>query len=196
MAVATTIKGFDLSEGEDTLAARFASGEARALEEVIALYRERVARLAHRLLRWNGDADDVVQDVFLDALLGARRFRADASLWTWLSKITVNRCRRRARRAAVRERFLQFLRRSPQIAGPSADAAGIADERCIAVRHAIASLPRAEREAVVLFYLEDRSIDESSKILSAAPNAVAVRLHRARAKLAVSLGPLITQDIK
>jgi RNA polymerase sigma-70 factor (ECF subfamily) len=196
MTVATQIEGFDLSEGDKTLAARFASGEAGALEEVIRLYQGRVARLAQRLLGWKSDADDIVQDVFLDALLGARRFRTDATLWTWLSKITVNRCRRRARRVAVKERFLQLLPRSPRNAEPSAAAAAITHERRTAIRRALANLPTREREAAVLFYLEGRSIDESSQILSATPNAVAVRLHRAREKLAVSLRPLMAEDMK
>jgi DNA-directed RNA polymerase specialized sigma24 family protein len=92
MTVAISIEGFDLSEADKTLAARFACGKSGVLEEVTRLYQGRVARLAQRLLGWNSDADDIVQDLFLDALLGASRFRTDASLWTWLSTITVNRC--------------------------------------------------------------------------------------------------------
>jgi RNA polymerase sigma-70 factor (ECF subfamily) len=195
--LASELPGTDLNEGDQTLAGRFAADEAGAFEEVVAVYQARVARLAQRLLGWNGDADDVVQDVFLDALTAARRFRGEAALWTWLSTITVNRCRRRARRAVVSRRFRQWLKARPnETSEPAADAQAIGDERCRCVRRAVSDLPMREREAVVLFYLEGRSIDESSEILRTSPNAIAVRLHRARERLAVALNSLKTEDMK
>jgi len=188
--------GSDLNEGDQTLAGRFAAGEAGAFEEVVVVYQARVARLAQRLLGWNGDAEDVAQDVFLDALTAARRFRGESSLWTWLSTITVNRCRRRARRSAVTRRFRQWLKRTPDDVALPADVGAIVQERCSAVRRAVSSLPAREREAVVLFYLEGLSVDEMSRVLRASPNAISVRLHRAREKLASTLSSLKTEDVK
>src|SRR4051812_9661069 len=107
MAAAAIIEEAWVAEaGESALARRFASGDQEALEEVIALYRVRVARLAHRLLGWGGDPEDVVQEVFLTALRKAKDFRGRASLWTWLATITLNRCRRQLQRRALWRRIL------------------------------------------------------------------------------------------
>src|SRR4051812_2729487 len=81
------------ADPDDALAARFARGEPGTFEQLVALHQPRIARLAHRLLGWAGDGDDVVQDVFLTALRNARSFRGQSSLATWLATITLNRCR-------------------------------------------------------------------------------------------------------
>ncbi len=191
MTVLTVISGTDLRDGETSLAARFAAGESGAFEELVALYQPKVARLAQRLIGWDGDVEDIVQDVFLAAYTNASRFRGDAKLWTWLSTITVNTCRTRVRRRALFRRVKQWFKTDDT--APAADTNSLADERASAVRAAIAELPVHEREAVVLFYLDGRTRDELSQILGLSQNTVSVRLHRAREKLAVTLGSLMTE---
>jgi RNA polymerase sigma-70 factor (ECF subfamily) len=200
MAMVTTTmaagtEGLALAHGGDIvgpadLAGRFAAGQAGAFEEVVALYQPRVERLARRLLGWRGDVEDVVQDVFLAALTNARSFRGGSSLWTWLTAITLNRCRRHARRAAVARRFREWLGgQSRQPAGTDAgvDHAAMQDERGAKVRDAVAGLPPRDREVIVLYYLEGRPVGEVSEALGASPGAVEVRLHRARQKLRLTL---------
>ena len=75
------------AQAAETLAERFARGEAAAFDEVVRRYHPAVSRLARRLLGWSADAEDVVQEVFLAALKNARRFRRGASLSTWLSLV-------------------------------------------------------------------------------------------------------------
>src|SRR5581483_17061 len=84
--------GTEGAEGGD-LARRIARAEPGAFEQLVTLYQPRVLRLAHRLLGWGDGAEDVVQDVFLAALRKAGTFRGDASLWTWLTIITLDHCR-------------------------------------------------------------------------------------------------------
>jgi RNA polymerase sigma-70 factor (ECF subfamily) len=163
------------------LAEQVARGDAGALELLIELYQARVARLAHRLLGWRGEVDDVVQDVFLAALRSGQRFRRDASIWTWLSAITLNCCRSRHRRQAVVDRVFRLIRGSR--ASDPADATAMQDETAREVRSAVAGLPLNDREVIVLFYLEHRTVAQMSELLGASPNAIEVRLHRARRKL-------------
>jgi RNA polymerase sigma factor (sigma-70 family) len=188
MSTAATAEGFALSFADDaSLEQRFAGAEAGAFEQVVALYQVRVARLASRLLGWRSDVDDVVQDVFLTALSKAHTFRGDSSLWTWLTAITVNRCRSQQRRAALFGRFVKWSRnRSPQ-AAPAADRNSIGDESARQVQQAVAALPTTDREVIVLSYLEGRAPAEMSELLGLSINTVEVRLHRARKKLKVSL---------
>jgi RNA polymerase sigma factor (sigma-70 family) len=171
------------------LAQRVARGDCEAFETLVALYQPRVTRLAHRLLGWSGDVDDVVQDVFVAVLRHARSYRQEASLWTWLTTITVNACRSHARRRDVVRRLSCIFISKPN--APAADATAMEDEAAREVRAAVAALPARDREVIVLFYLEHRSVAEIGRLLGASGNAIDVRLHRARAKLRDSLGPLM-----
>jgi RNA polymerase sigma factor (sigma-70 family) len=180
------------TDDDADLAARFARGGAGAFEQVVALHHPRVARLAHRLLGWAGDSDDVVQDVFLTALASARSFRGRSSLTTWLATITLNRCRRHLRRRALFRRFVASPARAPTAAAaPPADHATIDAEVATQVRAAVNALPPRDREVIVLYYLEHRTVADMSKLLNARPNAVEVRLHRARAKLNAALSKFV-----
>ncbi|HET6249270.1 MAG TPA: sigma-70 family RNA polymerase sigma factor [Tepidisphaeraceae bacterium] len=169
------------------LATRVAGGDRGAFDELVRLYSIRVARLAHRLLGWEGDIDDVVQDVFVAALQNATKFKGNSSIWTWLTVITVNRCRSHHRHKKVIRRVMGILfQRRGEHANP-ADHISLGDENARQVRLAVAGLKPILREAVVLFYLEHKSIDEISRLVGASPAAVEVRLYRAREKLRSSL---------
>lgn len=194
MSRSAIAEGLTLSLADDTsLAARFAGGDADALEQVIALYQGRVARLASRLLGWRADVDDVVQDVFVTALSKAHTFRRESSLWTWLTAITVNRCRSQQRRAALFERFSRWTKGTTDRVAPAADLASLGDETSTRVRAEVAALPAKDREAVVLFYLEQRTAAEISALLGVSINAFEVRLHRARKRLKAALADLVRE---
>lgn len=163
------------------LADRIARGDAEAFEALVAVYQPRVTRLAHRLLGWSGDVDDIVQDVFLAVLRHRSGYRQDASLWTWLTAITLNICRSHLRRREVLKKLASaFVPHKPPAA---ADAGALEDEVAREVRAAVAGLPARDREVIVLFYLEHRAVTEMSSLLGASTNAIDVRLHRARNKL-------------
>jgi RNA polymerase sigma-70 factor (ECF subfamily) len=175
---------------ESALALRFAREEPGAFEEVVAVYQHRVARLASRLLGWKADIDDLVQDVFLAALTGARGFGGKALLWTWLTTITLNRCRRHLRKRALWERFWSVAQHAAAPTAPASDAPTLGAELSQQVRAAVAALPPRDREIIVLFYLEGHSADEIARLTGNTANAVQIRLHRARGKLSDSLSPL------
>jgi RNA polymerase sigma-70 factor (ECF subfamily) len=162
-------------------------GDRAAFERVVALYERRVARLAHRLLGWIGDVDDVVQDVFLAVYEQSHKFRGDSELWPWLTAITVNKCRSRLRRHFLKLRWLRSV--DPFTAHEAeADRDSLRDETSAKVRTAVRALPARDREVIVLYYLEDRPVAEISQLLGSSENAIDVRLHRARKRLKELLG--------
>ena len=172
------------------LLAAVARDEPGAFERFVAAYQARVTRLAHRLLGWRADVDDVVQDVFFAAFRNASRFRGGSSLWTWLTVITVNHCRTHQRRLRFRWRLHGDAPAADTTAAPAADQPHVDDETAAAVRAAVAALPPTDREVIVLHYLEQRPIVEIGELLGRSRNAVEVRLHRARAKLREALAQL------
>jgi RNA polymerase sigma factor (sigma-70 family) len=160
-------------------------GRADALERMVARHQDRVARLVYRLLGWRGDVDDVVQDVFLAALKRLGTFRDESSEWTWLAAIAINRCRTLRRRQLLEFRWLKLVRPDSTATNPSNLQR---DETAERVRSAVAALPARDREVIVLYYLEDWSVEENGRSTGSSPAAIDVRLHRARQKLRKMLG--------
>ena len=79
------------------------------LEAAFRRYSRYVAAVALRLLGRDDEVDDVVQEVFLAALKNARRFRGDADLGSWLTTITLNKCRGHRRGLFTRLRLVARL---------------------------------------------------------------------------------------
>lgn len=179
--------------GDQDLLRSLSRGDPRSFDRVVEAYRGRVARLAYRLLGWDAEAEDVVQDVFLAALTAAKGFRGESSPWTWLAAITVNRCRSLRRKRLVRAALFAAFgeRKAREAAGRRPD--GPEAETLERVTRAVRALPQKLREAAVLRYLEEMSIDEAARVLKISPNAVEVRLHRARERLRRSLAALVEE---
>jgi RNA polymerase sigma-70 factor (ECF subfamily) len=177
--------------GEKELAARVASGDASALEAVIEQYGQRVIGLAARLLGWTDGAEDVAQDVFVQVLHKGKQFRGQASLWTWLATLTVNRCRSIRRRRWLQDRMLGIVGRhaAPEAACPISKQQE-RSETATRVRAQVAQLPAAAREVIVLRYFEELPLDEIAAILGIKRNAIEARLSRARKQLE----PLLRQE--
>ncbi len=177
---------------ERCLVERCRGGEAEAFDEIVALYHERVARVACRLLGQSHDVDDVVQDVFLRVLQRINTFRADASFSTWLIAITVNRCRSQRRWQALHSRVMRHLwtRRTHDDEPGQVDQSGDLVAR---VEDAIRQMPDTYREPIVLRYLEELSIREIAEVLKISTSAVEVRLSRGRRQLKLRLSDRISQ---
>jgi RNA polymerase sigma-70 factor (ECF subfamily) len=172
-------------DDEGALARRFAAGDAGAFDAIAALHRERVTRLAYRLLGWRDDEiEDVVQEVFLSVLNHLGRFRGESKLGTWLTVITINKCRTHRTRWFARWRMLRRRREHAQDeTAPAADEGARRDETSARVRQAVQKLKPRDREVIVLHYLEQHDAGEMARLLGVSQNAVEVRLHRARQRL-------------
>jgi RNA polymerase sigma factor (sigma-70 family) len=153
-------------------------------DRAVAEHHERIRLLVFRLLDWRDGIEDVVQEVFLAAWSGWPRFRGRSSVELWLKRIAVNKCRSRLRREAVRARWFGWVRGvfKNQLQAP-ADQLLDRQEQADRVRSAIRALEPVYREATVLHYLENLSIDEIAEVLGVRRNTVEVRLHRARRQL-------------
>jgi RNA polymerase sigma-70 factor (ECF subfamily) len=167
------------------LAAAFRADDASAARVLAERLLPHVTQLVRGLTAWSQDADDLVQDVLVTALASRKKFRGQSRLETWITRIAVNRCRWHSRKRWVRLRLLRAWRESqgPVRGSEAADERAMADERAALVRAAVAQLPLALREAVVLCYLQGLSVAEAAQVLSAARGTVEVRLTRARQQL-------------
>lgn len=179
---------------EQALVERFRRGDDSAFDGIVQRHAADVAALANRLLGWPQDVDDVVQDVFLAAFKGLRRFRGDCGLRTWLFTITVNMCRRRQRRRVFRIHTVAIDEDAPDLRiEEDAERAAMGSEIFSQVERAVRALPPKYREVVVLHYLQGLETSEMCDLLGITVNAIQVRLSRARQQLRESLGELIEE---
>ena len=131
-------------------------------------------RLALGITGSSADAQEAVAEAVCRAYERYGQLREKEKLPQWLLKITANEARRLCRRRA-RSVPLEALSAEP--------AAPDRREEGGALWQAVETLPRDQREAVVLFYYEDLSTGEIARILGTTPGAVRVRLSRARERL-------------
>jgi RNA polymerase sigma-70 factor (ECF subfamily) len=178
---------------EQALVERFRRGDDSAFDRIVEQHSAAVAALANRLLGWPGDVDDVVQDVFVSAFVGLKRFRGQCRLRTWLYTITINKCRSHRLR---RHRHRQPAAIDPEAVGSLAggDKAAMEGETLGRVRRAVQALPAKYREVVVLRYLQGMEMSEISGLLGVKTNALQVRLNRAKKQLKEQLNDLVEED--
>lgn len=167
---------------DEELLKRLASGDASAFDQLINRHSPQVTQQARRLLAWRADVDDVVQEVFLTLWTDHRKLRQASSLRSWLLSITILKCRKSHRRAAIREKIFGRLA-LPEAFVP----AGAISDEIPHIQAAAQALPHRLREVVVLHYLEETPIDEIALMLGLSRAAVDSRLHRARKILGQTL---------
>lgn len=174
--------------------------EAPAFEELVRANIGRLRGTARRLLRSESEADDAVQEAFIQAYQALPNFRGDASPATWLHRIVVNTSLMRLRRRRpeslgdVDELQPRFAANG-HLADPgirwndAEDLERLAErkETRDRVRRIIENLPEIHRTVLVLRDIEEMSTKETAELLDIGPSAVKTRLHRARLALKVRL---------
>jgi RNA polymerase sigma-70 factor (ECF subfamily) len=190
----------DLSSDETDLLARLRAGDDGAYEELVRAYSPRLLAVARRIVGNDEEARDVIQDAFLNAFRSLRSFHGDARLSTWLHRIVVNsalmklRTRRRKPEESIEPLLPAFLADGHYAEkfsswGERADEALSRTETQELVRSRIDQLPESFRTVLVLRDIEGLDTEETARVLDTTPNAVKIRLHRARAALRTLLAP-------
>ena len=135
-----------------------------------------VYALAWRMLTSKADAEDVFQETFLRAWTHLPSFRSGGNFTHWLKRIATNLCidRLKARRRRGSSLEVAWLPEPPHEEPTRHEEL---------VGQLLAELPAKHRAAVVLFYLEEKSVEEVARTLKQRPGTVKVWLFRAREKM-------------
>jgi RNA polymerase sigma-70 factor (ECF subfamily) len=170
------------------LAARCRAGDAGAFEE---LYRQHARRLFSLVVRMIGsvdDAEDLLQEVFLQAHRKLSGFRGDSALGTWLYRLTMNHCLDHLRARQVRmNRATESLdeegAEEPIAPAPVVPAA----VSRLDLERAIKMLPAGARAAFLLHDVEGFEHREIAQILGISEGTSKSQVHKARMKLRMIL---------
>lgn len=190
---------------EGVLLLRLRSGEDAAYAELVTRYGGRLLAVARRFMRSEEDAQDALQDAFLQAFKALPRFEGNSALSTWLHRIVVNAALMRLRRKRSRpeesiEPMLPTFLEDGHQTHPAVDwpetSQTLAERRevCALVRAGIEKLPESYRTVLLLRDIEELDTAETAEILGISENAVKIRLHRARQALRGMLDPVLRKE--
>ena len=169
---------------------QFAAPEAHArrVEELYTAHARLIRSVCRSMLRDRNEADDAVQQTFLSAQRALANGSSPHEPAAWLATIARNECL-----ARVRERMREPLpvEAEPTEFGADAYSAAVSRYEVATLREALADLPRAQREAILLRELRGLSYDEVARALSVTTGAVESLIFRARRTLQVRLGEVL-----
>jgi len=185
-----------VSADDHRLIAACLGGDPSAFGELVRRYQDRLFHTVFRLVDNQEDAQDVVQETFLNAYQSLDGFKGDALLFTWLYRIAVNTAisLKRKRKATV---SIEAGRNGEQTIDP----ADVSDEsrpghaleraeREKRVRQALSRLSPEHRAVLVMKDMEGQKYETMAEILGVPIGTIRSRLHRAR----LELRELLEQD--
>ena len=171
---------------------RCQKGEVQAFEALVEKYQKKVLNITYRMIGNYEDACEVVQEAFLSAYKGIRKFRGEARFSTWLYSIAINHAKNHLRKMSARSHHETPAPDDPvEIEGGPGRGGGPASDSPIVeqlekkeiqakVQEGINLLDEEYRTVLVLRDLQDFSYEEISDILKIPDGTVKSRLFRAR----------------
>jgi RNA polymerase sigma-70 factor, ECF subfamily len=185
--------------GDDALVWRTRSGDASAFELLMRRHNRRLYRLARGIVRNAADAEEVVQDAYVQAFERIESYRGPNGFAAWLGRIVLNRATDRARergRVVSLDAHLSESGERPHGLGPEQLASRSPDPERLAVsgdlrrliEAAVDALPEEFRTVFMLRAVEGLSVEETAHQLDVPPATVRTRYHRARERVRSHLG--------
>jgi RNA polymerase sigma-70 factor, ECF subfamily len=172
---------------DEALVERILQGETPLFELVMRRHNQRLYRAARAIVREEAEAEDVMQEAYVQAFTHLAQFNRQARLSTWLTKIAVHEAfarLRRSRRLADLELVSQQEPTSMPTLSPSPrtpEQQTLGRELASMLEDALERLPAAARAAFVLRDVEGLSTSEAAECLDISEDAIKTRLSRARA---------------
>lgn len=165
------------------------NGDTVAYAQLVNRYKDLVYTLALRMLKHKEEAEEVAQDTFIKVFKSLDKFKGDAKFSTWIYRVAYNTCLDRIKKNKKHFNDIAI----DEITFNKLDTIDNALDNLIKVekhqllKKCINKLPEESSAIITLFYFEELSLDEISKIINVEANTVKVKLFRARKKLAIIL---------
>ena len=186
MNIAPAPVAAELSDEE--VVRRVVAGERELFELLLRRYNQRIYRSVRAVLRNAEDAEDVMQQAYVNAYRALHQFEGRSSFSTWLTKIALREA------AAKNKKTVSLLRVVPELAeedtmndfpepGPDPEKRAVTADLMQHVEAEVAALPEAYRSVLLLREVEGLSTEETAACLEISTDVVKTRLHRARTML-------------
>lgn len=137
-------------------------------------YQSHLYRIAFNICKNREDAEDIVQDTFVQYHISNKEYDDESHIRAWLMRVTINKSRNTLR---------SFWRKHRQSLESYMEELNFPDSQSEELFEAVMKLPEKQRTVIHLFYYEDYSIKEIADILKLSESNVKTRLTRGRAML-------------
>jgi RNA polymerase sigma-70 factor (ECF subfamily) len=190
MALAATARVLDALQTDGEVVRRVVAGERPLFEVLMRRYNQRTYRVVRSIVRSEADAEDVMQQTWLQAWRRLPQLEDPDAVAGWLARIAANEALGRVRRHEPTEPLGEDDRLEAHgAADPERQAA--ARQQARAVEAAVDRLPDAQRQAFMLRTVEGLDTGEAAAVLRVSPGALKLRLHRAHLALRAELGDAV-----
>lgn len=172
-------------------------GDSNAFAVLVDQYKDLVFSLSLKMLKNREEAEEAAQDTFVKVFKSLNNFKGDSKFSTWIYKVTYNTCldqlkkNKRVQHTIPIDDFSQNQIQNLENVLDTIDER----DRNKMIQDCIHLLPSEEAFLLILFYFEEQSLEEISKIIDCTSNNVKVKLYRSRKKIASILKMRLEPEI-
>jgi len=168
-------------ENEESLIKRIAGGEKEFFGELVLKHQDFIFNVVRSFVRFEEEARDITQDVFLKAYENIEKFRGDAKFSSWLYRIAYNLSMNWSERKQGRETQLDdSLAETVPETGSTADELFDRELVLSRIMEVIEQIPLKYKVVIKLYYFEEKSYQEIAETLAIPINTVKIQLLRAK----------------
>jgi RNA polymerase sigma-70 factor (ECF subfamily) len=186
---------------DSELVERFQEGDSEVFDLLYLRYRDRIHGVIRAIISNPEDALDITQDVFLKAYQGLGNFKKASQFYSWLYRITINRCidymRQRSKHRVISDNPVSDDVFYHHVANrhPSAPSKAVENEEFYAyLRRAVMQLSPKQREVFILRYREELPLKEIGRKMGRSTGTIKAHLFQAQRNLRELLLPYLRDD--
>lgn len=176
---------------------RIRAGNTHAFSLLVDRHKKHVFSLALRMLKNREEAEETAQDVFIKLFKSLDSYKGDAKFQTWLYRVAYNACLDRIKKLNRERNILSIDENNIHKIADLDDALESLqkEERHLTVNACLQELPGEDHALLMMFYFEDKSLEEISTIIKLKPNHIKVKLFRLRKRLETLLSQRLEEQI-
>lgn len=173
-----------MGEADEKIIKRVLNGDRNAYAILVDKYKDRVFSLVVGIVRNREMAEELSQDIFVKAYTSLKKFRKDSSFSTWIYRIAYNTSISETRKRKYKTRsFDDQLERAASLELDEDGSAENLESKHALLTMALEKLHPEEKLILMLYYFEEKSVEEISQSSGLSQSNVKVKLFRMRAKL-------------
>jgi len=186
-----------MTQNDQHYISKILDGDTRAFAILVDRYKDLVFTLALRMLKNREEAEEVSQDTFIKVFKSLGKFKGDSKFSTWIYRITYNGCLDRLKKHKQEYNCIpldDYTERKLMKLDNAIDAMETQEQQQT-IKECLRLLPKEDAFLLTLYYYEEQSLEEISKIMGITANNVKVKLYRSRKKLTSILKEKLEPEI-
>lgn len=173
-----------MKEADEIVIERVLNGDRNAYALLVDKYKDRVFSLVVGIVRNRELAEELAQDIFVKAFTSLKKFRKDAAFSTWIYRIAYNTSISETRKRKFQtQTFDEQLEKAASLELDNSDDAEKIESKHVLLAKALEKLEPEEKLILMLYYFEEKSVEEISQASGLSRSNVKVKLFRMRNKL-------------